>query len=421
MEGLILGFDLGDDYSQISCFNRRALDAELADLGGSERARIPSVVCKKNQEDVWLVGDDAKAQVKSGAGILVDRLVRMVEKEGAETIEGIRYSAASLLERFLAGVLAMTKSAYQVQEIESLVFTLQNPSVRLMDIIVVCMDHLGVPRRNVHILSRSEGFLYYVLSQKKDIWNNMVALFDLSDEGLYYYELAMLRGQRPQIAKADCRKLEESFSLDILEKESGCKMADKILCACSARQMQKKVYSAVLLSGKGFMECEWAQGFIRTMGNRRKLFLAPGLFAMGAAYKAYDYVSEMSLYPYTGICEGTLSATVSLDVQVGGKEKQLILASAGDNWYEARTKVELILDHLDCVELNIMPAVSRQLKQVTIPLTGFPNRPPKTTRVEIMAAFTNKNCMHIRIKDKGFGELFPASEAVIQKDILLEA
>ena len=59
--------------------------------------------------------------------------------------------------------------------------------------------------------------------------------------------------------------MEESFSLDILETPSGAKLGDKILCTCADRLMQRKLYSAVFLMGKGFEKREWAEDFMKLL------------------------------------------------------------------------------------------------------------------------------------------------------------
>lgn len=417
MDGIILGFDLCDDYSQMSCFNAEKLDVEPVHVAEDGRFRFPTVICKKKNENTWYVGESAYRHTLMGEGILVDKLLKQSEKDGAETIEGIKYTASSLLGFFLREALEFAKERYQVRDIKRLVFSLQNLSVRLMDIIVSTMDALNIPRDRVHIISRTESYMYYMLSQRKDIWNNTTALFDLSDEGLHYYEMRVCKAVSPQVAEVHHQKLEEGFSLDILENASGGKLADQILCACSERLMQKNVFSSVLLSGKGFDNSCWASGFMKAMGSKRKLFLAPNVFAMGAAYKAYDITVGSKLYPYIGICEGTLAATIFLKVSVKGKERQLLLASAGDNWYESRSKVELITERAEMLDFCVCPVNSRQVKTISVPLRGFPKRPARTTRIEVVAAFTSENCMMVRIADKGFGELFPSCGIVIREEI----
>ena len=54
-----------------------------------------------------------------------------------------------------------------------------------------------------------------------------------------------------------------------------------------------------------------------------------------------------------------------------------------------------------------------------ISLEEFPSRPNRTTRIQMRVAFLDERTMVVMVQDKGFGELFPASNAVIRKVISL--
>ena len=65
MGGLILGIDLCDDYSQISCYNEQIQDVEIVTINDDEAfVRIPTVICKKKGENTWLVGEEAYRSAK---------------------------------------------------------------------------------------------------------------------------------------------------------------------------------------------------------------------------------------------------------------------------------------------------------------------------------------------------------------------
>ena len=53
---------------------------------------------------------------------------------------------------------------------------------------------MGVDRARIRIIGHTEGLIYYMLSQKKEIWSGNVGLFDLSEQELRYYELKVQRG-----------------------------------------------------------------------------------------------------------------------------------------------------------------------------------------------------------------------------------
>ena len=417
MGGLVLGIDLNDDYSQISCYNEQISDAEAVAINDDEVfVRVPTVICKKKNCSEWLVGEEAYRVALFGDGTLVDRLIKQQNKRGQATIEGITYTADTLLSLYIAKLIEHSQKKYDSDRIDNLVFTLEEPNASINDVIVRAAEDCGVARENVHILTHTEAFVYYVLSQESDIWSNQTCLFDLREDGLFYYEMKIIRGRRPQVVEAWHEKLQESFSLDILGNESGERLGDTILAACAERLLAKKIVSSVFLTGKGFARTDWAPAFLKLICNKRRAFQVPQIFAHGAVYAALDNTREKSAYPFLISCEGRIRSTVSLYAVYGGRREQVILAQAGVNWYEARSSVEFILDDVRQLELNVTPVGGVRMEKITISLDDLPARPNKTTVIELILSFTADNTMTVRIVDKGFGELFPASGKVIKMD-----
>ena len=366
MEGLVIGLDLNDDYSQISCNEKE------------KSWTVPTVICRRKERETWLIGEEAYAATLLGEGVIVDKLLKMVRKEGTSTIGGICYTGTDLLKIFLK---------------------------KLLD----CP----------FVISHTESFAYYVLSQRKELWSNQVGLFELSEDRLCYYEMKVQRGMRRNMVQAEAQNQEEAFDLDILDSPSGSKLADQILCSCGEKLLENKLFSTVFLKGKGFERQDWATGFMKLACNRRRVFVENVLFSKGAAIKARDYMVQGTEFPYVFVCEGRLKAEVALKVMRAGKEIMLAVASYGDNWYESKSSLELILDGQKEIEFLISHLDSRKKRAVSVPLTGFPDRPEKTTRIRMNIGFTDENTMAVVIRDMGFGELFPASDAVIRQEVIL--
>lgn len=407
MDGLVIGIDLCDTYTHISC-----AEPELTWV-------IPTVVCKNKNADEWYVDEEAYAHTLVGDGIMEDKLLTQVMKDGTATIGGIRYEGIYLLKMFLERALELPKKASGKDEIESLVIAVGCLDVKLMDSLLYCADYLKIPRGRVHLISHSESFVYYVMSQKREVWSNQVGMFDLSDQSLRYYELKVQRGLRQMQVVADCEDLEESFHLDVLDHAAGARLADRILCSCADRILQKRLFSAIVLTGKGFETTDWAPGFMKQVCSRRRVFAENSLFAKGALMKAVDYLQEKTSYPFICLCEGRLKSSVSVKVLNRDKEGQLVLAAAGDNWYESKSTVDFIVSGAPEVEFTIAPLDPRRKKLVKIGLKDFPKRPDRTTRIELSLGFSNERTMVAVIRDKGFGEIYPAEDIVIKQEVTL--
>ncbi len=407
MNGLVIGLDLCNTHTHISCRE-------------PERTWvIPTVVCKNKNADEWYVDEEAYAHTLVGDGVMEDKLLTQVMKDGTATINGIRYEGLYLLKMFLEKALELPKKEAGIREIESLVIAVANLDVKLMDSLMYCADYLKIDRNRVHIISHTESFVYYVMSQKREVWSNQVGMFDLSDECLRYYEMKVQRGLRQMQVVADREDLEEGFHLDVLDSTAGAKLADKIVSSCAERILQKRLFSAILLTGKGFENTDWAPEFMRQICSRRRVYVENSLFSQGALMRAADCLQEKSSYGFTCICEGRLKMTVSVKVLSRDRENQLVLAAAGDNWYEAKSTVEFIVTGSPEVEFTVVPLDPRRKKQVRIELEGFPKRPDRTTRIQMSLGFKNEKTMVVVIRDAGFGELFPATDCMIREEISL--
>lgn len=406
MDRLIIGIDLCDAYTQVSV------------LGREEAWSFPTVICRKKTAEEWSVGEEAYKLTLVGEGVIVDKLLSLALKDGTATISSVKYEGSDLLKKYLERILDMVRGEYPDTPVLQLVICLKNMEMKLMDILMDCADLLGIPSDNVHIASHTECFVYYVLSQRRDVWGGQVGMFSLSEEDLRYYELKVARGPRQMTAWAEHEDLDEGFNLSVLDTASGCRMADKILCACGERFLSKKLFSSIFLTGKGFSRTDWAPEFMKQVCSRRRVFVEPALFAKGAALKAEDYLHEKTSYPFVCLCEGKLKSTVTMEVMKRDSKVSIALASAGESWYEARSVLEVILDNQDDIDLLITSEQDpKQKRLVKIPLEGFPKRPNKTTRIRIAAGFLDEKTMVLRIVDRGFGELFPKTDAEIRQEV----
>jgi len=407
MEGLMVGIDLCDTYTQVN-----GTDEE-------KTWTIPTAVCRNKYDEEWYVGEEAYAHILQGDGIIVDKLITQVMKDGTATLGEVRYEAKELMCHFLELVTGFPMKEYGKQEISQIVIAVRRLDLKLVHILKECMVKLGVPVERVHVISHAEAFVYYTLSQKKEVWSGAVGMFNLSEEGLRYYEMKIQRGLKRMTVTADYEELDEGFNLDILKTSSGTKLADKILCSCAERVMQKKLYASMLLSGSGFDDRSWAEGFMKSLSGSRRLFLEEAVFAKGAAYQAVDFSHEKTSYPFVCICEGRLRTTISMNVVHKGQETSVTVAAAGDCWYERRAVIDVIPDHQNTVEFVVTPPDVRQKKLVSIPLEGFPDRLDRTMRVRILVTFLDGHTMDVRLKDQGFGELFPSSGVQIRQEVML--
>ena len=189
MDGLLVGVDLCDEYTQIHCPEEEKLWT------------IPTVICRNKNVDEWYVGEEACAHMLKGDSINVDKLVNLAMRDGTATPAEVRYEGKELLFLFLERVLRLPKEEYQKQEIGQLVIAVKKLEPKLNRMLRELAVRMGILADRVQVISHSESYIYYTLSQKKEIWNNTVGMFDLSEVGLRYYEMKVQRGMKKTLVR----------------------------------------------------------------------------------------------------------------------------------------------------------------------------------------------------------------------------
>lgn len=422
MDGFIMGIDLCNDYCRVSLLKTASaepIDITFAQADG--RQVIQTAIGKKHDVDEWLIGKDAYESALMREGFVADKLLkRLTAKEGIQSGERY-YSADELMAGFIGTLLDCAGREMNGGNAERIVFSLQTVDSALIDALRRCTEMLGIPREQVHIVSHTESFLYYALSMKKEYWANESVLFDWSGNQLHYYTMNVTRGVKPQVVKVTHQILEEEFPADNMDDEKRQKVVDTMLASHAEKLLEHHVVSSVLLSGKRLSECrDWPkQSFVQVICNRRKVYAEQNLFARGSALIGLDNMRERTAYPYTVICEGRIQASIMMEVMHGGTKKSLVLAQQGSSWYDIRTSVDLILDNTNSINLKIVQSGGKLVRLVGVPLDNFPQRPPRTTRVQIILNFDSENEAVVRVIDMGFGEMFPATRAVKKSKIMI--
>ena len=397
--------------------NPKVLGIALSDISTNlifypddEALTFPTVISKKKGEDAWVVGEDAYALALDGKGIITDKLLKLTRKDGIATIDGTRYEGKEILKIYFREIINAGMEKLYKEKPEEVVVAMSGLEEDIVGDIREAFVGLGYQPNHIHIISKEESFIYFVLSLKKDIWNNKVGMYDLSDVSLTYYEMLVNRNSRKLLVNAESENMDEAFNLQILNNPSGAKLADKILTSVAEKVMDKKKFSSIFLTGQVFAEHEWADGFISYLCSRGKVYLDTNIFAKGAAFKGVDLASENSIYNLTAICEGRLRSDVYINVDNNGKDGKIYLAKAGDFWDEPDTELLMIPDDKEVIDISVAGIDGKVKKNIPIVLDFLPKRPIKTRRFYFRTKFLDDKIMNVEIEDAGFGDMYPPTD-----------
>ena len=170
----------------------------------------------------------------------------------------------------------------------------------------------------------------------------------------------------------------------------------------------KKLVSSVFLVGEGF-ENNWYPQSLKVLCNGRRAFLGNNLYSKGACYTAYRRslsIVEGPIY----LDETKMTEQICIRVREHGQEIWHPLVSWGTRWFEADTRLEVILENNDNMELHIESLVRPQVQVLTVPLQNLPKRENYSLRLEIKILFIDDKTCRISFRDMGFGEFFPATD-----------
>ena len=401
-----IGVDLCDDYITVYCAEEKSMIS------------VPAVICREKKEDVWYIGETAYRTALSGSGVLTDKLLSLLKKNGTSTISRKAYTAGQLIARLLSTVLSQILNGSPISDIENITIALRDADRQEMDGILEAAVMAGMERDRIHMISHQEAFIHYVMAQDKELSYNMAGLFDLSGEDLSFCSLKVIRGGGKNSIAASGGELEEKFRTGILKNDSGSELADRIMTEAAKKYLGNGIYSSVFLTGKGFERTDWAKGFIEFVCKKRRVMYEAGLFAIGAAYFSAGQSADSAGYRI--FCDTRTPAEVSLQVMINDRKSKLVMIPAGVPWYTADAFAEVLLKGQTKVDIDIeAPGRVSSKKSVSIPLEGFPARPDRCTRVSVRVRCEDGERLNVSIRDMGFGEIYPAEDVSVSRQIAL--
>ena len=168
--------------------------------------------------------------------------------------------------------------------------------------------------------------------------------------------------------------------------------------------------------GDGFKE-EWMDDSLKYLCKGRRVFGGNNLYSKGACFGMKEKLCESELGKnHVFLGDDKLKANIGMKVVRRGIDSYFALLDAGQNWFDAKKHCEFILETDSSFEVRITPLNGKDVAVVEISLDGLPERPEKTTKIEMDIYLKNVNTVVLHMEDKGFGEFFPASGKVWQEE-----
>ena len=216
-KAVLVGIDLTDEFTQL-CYYTEAGELFSASLSKDPgKYRVPTMLCAFSDGSDWLFGEDAAAVSPSQTAFRITNLVTMAANNESLDVFGQTYAADILLERFFRRLLASMKSKIGVTSIRGVVITAEYIHEKLKRNLISALELLGIKSDNLKMITHLESFMYYAVSQNKDLWINDVGLFDFDKNYFTFYKLSFGRRSEPITVVAEKTDLTSKINYKMLE------------------------------------------------------------------------------------------------------------------------------------------------------------------------------------------------------------
>ena len=416
---LMVGMDLCDDVTQLSCCHSDGEDAmSIGRLLGREREyECPTVLSFHPQKKEWKYGTQAVLEADKEHVVLFRHMLRQISQTGKVTAGEMTMDGTDVLTRFFVKILSCLKEYYPNETILKLVVTVAEKTDFLTRCITEAMHHIGIEQDRLVIQLHRQSYMYYALSQTRELWMNDVGLFEFGRDGMFYSQIHVDKRNFPFIAGVKQKDLSNTLNWDMMEHDSSFSMEYAFINLANT-QLHKQMVTTIYVTGEGF-EGEWADAALKQLCSGRRVFRGGNLFTKGASYAAREFAGQGKLEEFIFLDEEMIYSNISIRVYHDAKIQELMLAKAGSPWKEIDVSVDVIPDAEEEIQLTVQNVLRHETKVHLLSLEGFDDRPDKMTRFTVRLRFADASHCIVTLKDNGFGEFCPSSNRIWERYLSL--
>ena len=412
---LLVGIDLGKEVTQMHCFDFTSY--EPVPIGrkvqGERVYEIPTALAVNPERGEWYWVDEEYA--KRDGVICLHYLLADVMREEIITVGRYSVESYQVLKRFIVKVLSLLKEYYPAEMIRKLVITVSKKEDRLTGYLIRICEEIGIPKNGMVVQNYRQSYMYYAISQPKELWNNNVGLFELNQNTLIYTQINIDRKTIPYIIGAASRDISDGIDWEGLERDGDSHISYAFINAANTA-LHKQLVTTVYVTGKGF-EKSWANHALQELCAGRRVFRGQNLFTKGACYAARELSGEGKLDHCLLLDEEMIACNVTIRLYGDASMQEVVLAKAGSLWSEIDSSVDVIPDDEDEMQITIQDVLKHETKAHMLSLSGFAGRENKMTRFTIRIRFVDSHTCIVTLKDNGFGEFCPSSNRVWERYI----
>lgn len=406
-EKVIVGYDLGNKYAQISCYVMGSEEEirTLSSVAGSSVYTIPLALSKRQGVNQWFYGSEAIRYAGEEEGILVENLLKLARDGEPVQIDGAPIDPVALLTLFLKRSLGLLSQVTNTERIGALMITCEELDHRMLEVLTAATEGLHLKTDQICFQSHVESFYYYNLYQPEELWRHKTILCEYGDASIRTYCMECNRHTTPVVAYME----EREFPFPVPESDEKMQEIAKKLC-------ENQMISSVYLIGEAFSR-DWMKESLRYLCKGRRVFQGNNLFSKGACYGMMERLTPgETVKNHVFLGKDKLKSNIGMKVLRRGEVSYQALLDAGINWYEAKNTMEFYLLEGRAVEILITS------------LTGKGNRIARIVpeelqegiiRLRISVEMRDDTHLKVELEDLGFGTFRAATHHIWKEEIEL--
>lgn len=409
---VLVGYDLGERYSQISycIFGQEDVDT-VATVVGTKQYNIPTMLCKRKGANLWFYGKDAVKNAEQEDMILVEGLIASARKGEDVELDGECFDPVALLTLFVRRSMALMNFITPVEKIDGIMFTVDEPDDRMVEILLLVSANLGLKTSRIYFQSHTESFYSFMLYQPSELWYHQVLACEHDGMRLKLYRMECNKRTTPVVVLIEEQVYETLVIPEQTEEESirqdAWRLADERFLGILQAVCEGRFVSSVYLLGDGF-RAGWQEKSLQFLCRSRRVFQGNNLFSQGACYGLLEKLEPGEVgRNHVFLGRDMLKANIGMHVLRQGKETYYALLDAGQNWYELHKECDFLLTREREIQFVITPLNGRNVETRTISLSeGGDEAPYRRYHMDMKMSAPDQ--VTIKVTDLGFGELFTA-------------
>ena len=406
-EKVIVGYDLGNKYAQISCYVTGSEEEirTLSSVAGSSVYTIPLALSKRQGVNQWFYGSEAIRYAGEEEGILVENLLKLARDGEPVQIDGAPIDPVALLTLFLKRSLGLLSQVTNTERIGALMITCEELDHRMLEVLTAATEGLHLKTDQICFQSHVESFYYYNLYQPEELWRHKTILCEYGDASIRTYCMECNRHTTPVVAYME----EREFPFPVPESDEKMQEIAKKLC-------ENQMISSVYLIGEAFSR-DWMKESLRYLCKGRRVFQGNNLFSKGACYGMMERLTPgENGKNHVFLGKDKLKSNIGMKVLRQGEESYQALLDAGINWYEAQNTMEFYLLEGRAVEILITSLTGKGYRIARIVPEELQEG---IIRLRISVEMRDDTHLKVELEDLGFGTFRAATHHIWKEEIEL--